>query len=334
MGKVMPCCHFGEHIPIDNYEEITTQYAERLEQGEKIAQCQGCWKTEERGLVSVRQSAVDNYQRNYASSPGINSMDIRLHNKCNMACNMCGSYNSTLWAKIEGKDETHEIGNTNLEYIYSLAGNVTKLSIQGGESFYGSEFIDFVDNFPNKENLILDFFTNVITMDINVVKRWHNECKKLLINASIDGTNSVFEEIRWPGKWAKAERKAIQAYNIIGRDFRHFFAIQAVNLKSIVDFLNWRNDSTPASEIIFNLVEGPKELSIDASTQAEREYFINAFDNYKGTLSDREQYDLTAVYNLCKEMNDNEQLINQRFNKNNYVEKIRIDYLNKNKAEI
>jgi uncharacterized Fe-S cluster-containing radical SAM superfamily protein len=334
MGKVMPCCHFGEHIPIDKYEEVTAQYAARLEQGEKIPQCQGCWKTEERGLVSVRQSAVDNYERNYAVNPGINSMDIRLHNKCNMACNMCASYNSTLWAKIEGKDETHEIGITNLQYIYSLAENVTKLSIQGGESFYGPDFVNFVDNFPNKENLILDVFTNVVTMDIKVIERWHNECKKLLINASIDGTESVFEEIRWPGKWSKAERKAIQAYNIIGSDFRHFFAIQSANLKSIVDFLNWRNAATPNSEIIFNLVEGPKELSIDASTQEERDFFINAFDQYDGKLSDREHHDLIAVYKLCKQLDDDTDLINQRLHKNNYVDVIRINYLNKNKVDI
>jgi MoaA/NifB/PqqE/SkfB family radical SAM enzyme len=114
---------------------------------------------------------------------------------------MCASFNSTLWAKIEKKDETHEIGETNLEYIYSLADNVTKLSIQGGESFYGPEFVDFVDNFPNKENLILDVFTNTITADMKAIKRWYDECKTLLIYASIDGVEEVFEYIRWPGKW-------------------------------------------------------------------------------------------------------------------------------------
>ena len=334
MGKVMPCCHFGEHIPIDKYEEVTASYADRLESGERITQCQGCWKTEDRGLVSVRQSAVDNYNRNYADSPGINAMDIRLHNKCNMACNMCASFNSTLWAKLEGKDETHEIGNTNLEYIYSLSKNVTKLSIQGGESFYGPEFVDFVDNFPTKENLILDVFTNVITMDIRVIRRWHKECKKLLINASIDGTEEVFEEIRWPGKWAKAERRAKQAYDIIGNDLRHFYAIQAANLKSIVNFLNWRNKATPTSEIIFNLVEGPKELSIDASTQEERDYFVKEFDNYTGTLSSREKKDLDAVYKLCKELNNSTTLIKQRNSKNAYVESIRTTYLKRNNPGI
>jgi hypothetical protein len=334
LGRVTPCCHFGEHIPIDKYEEITTRYAEKLEQGEKIPQCQGCWTTEEQGLVSVRQSAVASYEENYANSLGINAMDIRLHNKCNLACNHCGSYNSTLWGKIEHKDETHEIGNINLQYIYSLAGNVTKLSVQGGESFYGSEFIDFVDNFPNKENLILDVFTNVITLDIKVVERWHNECKQLLINASMDGIGSVFEEIRWPAKWAKTERRAKQAYNIINSDFRHFFSIQAANLKNIVDFLHWRDAVTPNSEIIFSLVEGPKELSINASTQDERDFFVNAFDNYNGSLLTREKHDLTAVYNLCKQLKDNAQLISKRSNKNSYIEKIRVEYLNKNKVDI
>ena len=334
MGKVMPCCHFGEHIPIEKYEEVTSNYAERLEAGERIPQCQGCWKTEERGLVSVRQSAVENYERNYADNPGINAMDIRLHNKCNMACNMCASFNSTLWAKIEGKDETHEIGDTNLQYIYSLASNVTKLSIQGGESFYGPEFVDFVDNFPTKENLILDVFTNVVTMDISVIKRWHTECRKLLINASIDGTEEVFEEIRWPGKWKKAERKAKQAYEIIGSDFRHFFAVQAANLGSIIDFLNWRNENTPNSEIIFNLVEGPKELSIDASTQAERDNFVKQFDSYTGKLSNRERHDLTAVYELCKTLHDDGILLNQRKVKNKNTTYLREKYLKRNTPDI
>lgn len=334
MGRVMPCCHFGEHIPIEHYQEVTKNYAERLESGERIPQCQGCWQTEDKGLVSVRQSAVENYERNYSSSDGINAMDIRLHNKCNMACNMCGSYNSTLWGKIENKIVTNEIGDKNLSYIYSLANNVTKLSIQGGESFYGDEFVNFVDNFPNKENLILDVFTNVVTMDISVIERWSQECKKLLINASIDGTKDIFEEIRWPGKWLKVERKAIQAYKILGSDFRHFFTIQAANLKSIIDFLNWRNENTPNSEIVFNLVETPRELAVEASTQDERDFFVREFENYKGKLFSREQHDLTAVYKLCCKLEDDATLLAKRDAKNSYIYKIRTDFLKRNTAEI
>ena len=329
MGKVMPCCHFGEHIPIEDYEKITTEYAERLESGERIPQCQGCWQTEDKGLVSVRQSAVDNYDRNYADSPGINAMDIRLHNKCNMACNMCASYNSTLWAKIEGKDETHEIGDTNLQYIYSLANNVTKLSIQGGESFYGPEFVEFVDNFPNKSNLILDVFTNTITADIDAIERWSNECKTLLINASIDGTDEVFEYIRWPGKWKKAKSKLQKIYNVVEGNMRYFYAVQARNLESIVSMLEFRNEHTPKSEIIFNLVEGPRELAVEASTVQERQNFIHQFDNYGGKLYDRERNDLTAIYNLCKKLSTDEILIDRRTSKDIYIQKIRTNYLTK-----
>jgi len=329
MGKVMPCCHFGEHIPIEKYEQTTKEFAEKLEAGERIPQCQGCWQTEDKGLVSVRQSAVDNYERNYSNSPGINAMDIRLHNKCNMACNMCASFNSTLWAKIENKSETHEIGDTNLQYIYSLADNVTKLSIQGGESFYGPEFVEFVDNFPNKENLILDVFTNTITADMKAIERWNEECKTLLINASIDGVEDVFEYIRWPGKWSKAKRNLLKIYEIVGPNMRYFYAVQARNLCSIIPILNFRNNNTPKSEIIFNLVEGPRELAVEASTEEERNSFINEFDNYSGQLSTRETSDLTAIYNLCKSMTTNSQLSKQRKYKDQYIDKIRTVYLSK-----
>lgn len=327
MGKVMPCCHFGEHIPIDKYEETTTKFAEQLEAGERIPQCQGCWQTEDKGLVSVRQSAVDNYDRNYAQSSGINSMDIRLHNKCNMACNMCASFNSTLWAKIERKDETHEIGDTNLDYIYSLADNVNKLSIQGGESFYGPEFVEFVDNFPNKENLILDVFTNTITADMKAITRWNTECKTLLINASIDGVEEVFEYIRWPGKWTKAKRNLLKIYDIVKSNMRYFYAVQAKNLSSIIPMLEFRNDNTPKSEIIFNLVEGPRELAVEASTIEERNSFINAMDTYTGYLFSREKSDLDAIYNLCKSMQTDQELIKKRSAKDTYVELIRTRHL-------
>ena len=334
MGKVMPCCHFGEHIPIEDYEKVTTEYAERLESGERIPQCQGCWQTEDKGLVSVRQSAVENYDRNYADAPGINAMDIRLHNKCNMACNMCASYNSTLWAKIEGKDETHEIGDTNLQYIYSLADNVTKLSIQGGESFYGPEFVDFVDNFPNKHNLILDVFTNTITADIDAIERWSNECKTLLINASIDGVEDVFEYIRWPGKWKKAKRKLQEIYSVVEGNMRYFYAVQAKNLESIVPMLEFRNEHTPKSEIIFNLVEGPRELALEASTLNEREKFITSFENYNDKLSAREKHDLTAIYNLCKSLENNTKLLIARDKKDSYINEIRSNHLKRNEATV
>lgn len=326
-GKVMPCCHFGEHIPIEKYEEITTNYAERLEAGERISQCDACWRTEDRGLVSVRQSAVDSYDINYADSSGINAMDIRLHNKCNMACNMCASYNSTLWGKIQGTNEEHNISEENLQHIYSLAKNVTKLSLQGGEPFYGNEFIDFVDNFPTKKDLILDVFTNVVTMDISVIDRWNKECNQLLINASIDGTGETFEYIRWPGKWSKAERKVKQAYAIIKHRLKHFFAIQPENLGNIVDFLEWRDEHTPKSEIIFNLVEEPKALSIDASSQEERDSFVKSFDKYEGKLTDRERHDLTAVYNLCKTLETNPIILDARNTRENNTKRMRENYL-------
>ena len=334
MGRVMPCCHFGEHIPIEEYKEVTKDYAERLESGERIPQCQGCWQTEDKGLVSVRQSAVNNYDANYSMSPGINSMDIRLHNKCNMACNMCGSYNSTLWGKIEHKDEEHDIGNKNLEYIYSLANNVTKLSIQGGEVFFGPDFVDFVDSFPNKNNLVLDTFTNVVTIDIDVLKRWKDECKSLYVNASIDGIGKVFEEIRWPGKWTKAERKAKQTYEILDYNLKYFYTVQSANLNTIIDFLNWRNSNTPNSEIVFNLVEGPRELALEASTQLERDQFIKDFQNYTGKLSNRETHDLTAIFKLCQKLKDDPKLLKLRDQKNSYIAKIRNNYLQRNTVEI
>jgi hypothetical protein len=240
---------------------------------------------------------------------------------------MCASFNSTLWAKIEKKDETHEIGETNLEYIYSLADNVTKLSIQGGESFYGPEFVDFVDNFPNKENLILDVFTNTITADMKAIKRWNDECKTLLINASIDGVEEVFEYIRWPGKWSKAKRNLLKIYDIVGSNMRYFYAIQARNLSSIIPTLEFRNNNTPKSEIIFNLVEGPRELAVEASTIEERTNFIKAMDNYSGYYSQREEHDLTAVYNLCNSITTDNKLLKQRDAKDTYVDLIRTRHL-------
>jgi hypothetical protein len=168
---------------------------------------------------------------------------------------------------------------------------------------------------------------------MSVVERWSKECKQLLINASIDGTEDTFEYIRWPGKWSKAERKSKQVYKIIGRGLKYFFAIQAANLENIVEFLEWRNNNTPKSEIVFNLVEGPKELSIDASTQQERDAFIKKFNDYSGKLTDRERHDLTAVFDLCKTIKDDPILLSSRSAKENNTKYIREKYLKRNTTE-
>ena len=55
-GKVSPCCNFSKSIPIEQYQEEIENYASKLEQGERIPECNLCWEAEDRGIMSVRQS--------------------------------------------------------------------------------------------------------------------------------------------------------------------------------------------------------------------------------------------------------------------------------------
>ena len=104
-GKLAPCCNwsgtsdtnfrdFDSWINSDYLQDVR----KRMYQGEKISQCDTCWKDESVGKQSLRKiynlefakfSNRDHINKNWQVTDSICTLDLQLGNLCNLKCVMC-----------------------------------------------------------------------------------------------------------------------------------------------------------------------------------------------------------------------------------------------------
>lgn len=331
-NKIAPCCHFEENIGLEQFEEKRKFYFKQLMNDVRIEPCKHCWAAEDAGITSIRQSSY-NWEPSDGGE-GIKRLDVRIHNKCNLACTMCYSGASNLWGKLEGEDTFRMLSSEELDFIREQSSNVTHISFQGGEPFYGSDYDDFLMSLPNLNKMSIDVFTNVISVTESVLNRWIKSVRRLDVNASVDGYGEVYDSIRWPTKWSKFEKKAIMIYNTVDR-FRlcYFWVMQAENAHNVFDFIKWRNENTPDSRLVLSTVMGSTELGLYSMTSAEQSKFIENYKLYKDSVTDKyleihgnEYNQLAAMYNIIYKLEPDVDLIEKRFNKMEYIKDLRKDY--------
>lgn len=222
----------------------------------KIEPCRRCWEDEKNGFFSLRQSSLEDF-KNYKLHQGLMMLDLRLSNNCNLACSMCGSHASSLWAKLQGKHDLRTLSSALKQSLLGDCKDLIRLSVQGGEPFYGDDFIDFIDSIPNKSSIQLEIFTNTVTANIDMIERWSREFNHVMIISSVDGIGDTFEFIRWPAQWHKFEKKIVALSKISKLGLSFAFTVQNINILNIADFISWRDATVPACPITFNVLELP-----------------------------------------------------------------------------
>jgi hypothetical protein len=112
MGKNRLCCNA---VTQDNdrfiggfdahWNELRDGIKEEMLAGGKPAICQSCWKKEDAGISSLRQSMIKTYKDNDRWDEFLDNihktkiypveLDLKLGNYCNLSCRMCSSYSSS-----------------------------------------------------------------------------------------------------------------------------------------------------------------------------------------------------------------------------------------------
>lgn len=305
-GLVSPCCNYQLDVPIADYDAAIEDARNEMLAGHKVAGCKRCWDDEEQGLESLRQASV----KAWHNLNGYQLLDIRINNNCNLACTMCNGHASSLWTKLTKDGEMHHISKADQQLLLDMCNDMTKISVQGGEPFYGTEFIKFIDAMPNKENIELEIFTNLVTAKPSVVSRWKEQFKHVMLIASVDGYGNVFEEIRWPAKWSKLERKMSLLYPILGEALSFNFTVQNINLLDIKRFIDWRNSNYPKSVINFSVLEQPAPLHFTVLNEGERQIANATLLAAKCYPAEKDR--LNELVNLIKQPTDKSDLLRQK----------------------
>jgi hypothetical protein len=295
-GKMRLCCTTVQDLPTDNNYNLFDANKHTIEDywnsnrmkeirrkmiaGEKIRDCERCYKQEEQGVESLRSThGMNEYvvgtlpDGTYQKSA--NSMQIQLGNICNLKCKMCSQMYSHMhgmetrdigeqdpkwlhWVKEQGANVnnwTNELGikqewykNTEfkLKMFEHISKNILQLNVIGGEPTLIPEFYELFE-YCDQQGTLGDKNITIVTNLTNTnprLTKWLPKLKEWTIWASVDGVGERTEYIRYPSRWDKILESLEFYRSILGTNGQIVLspAVQLLNIDQLDDMVKWWKD--------------------------------------------------------------------------------------------
>lgn len=312
-GTLTPCCIFERPIFKDN-ETVTTIWNSDLQEvwngqhwkeirkkmlsGEKVHGCEQCYQQEAIGNKSNRiesnywfgsfsKKALENTSQDGEVSLPPQLLDLKLTNKCNLACRMCQPKDSDFVNK-----QFEKIQETEKDFIYftnaypmdpflnkkfsaisswtenkyflntmeKLYPSLKQIALAGGEPLLIEKFYEILEEVIQRGNSQTTKI--VLTTNLSILpKRFINlisQFKNALIYVSIDGFEKSMEYIRYPIKWEKINKNIERLAHLAGESnhLRIAFAstLQALNILEFPSILKYYDQ-------LSSMIKNPSNIS-------------------------------------------------------------------------
>ena len=286
-----PCCMMGNDreshninaLEVKNPHLLTPQemfdhprmeeLRNNLSNGIRDSACKTCWDQEDRGLKSFRHFSNDEYN---LGNNGLELIDITASNICNLRCRMCSPTSSNLlmkdvkyfknngmekeardvlkrWAISEPLRATESI---QWDWLMQNTHKIKVLKASGGEPFYDNKVIQLLNRYVETgaaKNTYLSFHTNATQFTTEIVDLI-NHFKQNKHTFSIDGTDKVYEYIRYPANFKEMELSVINYINNVKNYdpiLNFTMVVSAHNVLNIPEYIEWAKHIYPGVSIHF-----------------------------------------------------------------------------------
>jgi len=295
-GKMRLCCTTIQDLPTDNNYTLFDASKHSIEEywnsnrmkdirrkmiaGEKIRDCERCYRQEEQGTQSLRSTTgMDKFIKDtlpdgtYQKSA--TTMQIQLGNICNLKCKMCSQMYSHMhgmetkdigeqdpewlhWVKEQGanvnnwtnelgkKQEWYKNNEFKLRMFEHISSNIRHLNVIGGEptlipEFY--ELFEYCDQRGTLGNKTVTVVTNLTNTNPRLTK-WLPKLEQWTIWASVDGLGERTEYIRYPSRWDKVLESLEFYRSNLGHNGNITLspAIQLLNIDQLDEIIKWWKD--------------------------------------------------------------------------------------------
>lgn len=298
MGAMRPCCLATNEIPDMNLQThtlqdgFTSEYMVNLRSAfrddREPGQCRNCWREEKAGKKSKRQYMLEKFKHiqvdwnNVNQGHGLQFLDLKLGNICNLKCRICGSWSSSKWAQEEIDYENgseHHVARQWLkdgqwprksklfwEHMDSILPDIKYFEFTGGEPWMIKQHFDLLQRAVDRgyaRNIDIHYNTNA-TQYPKDPSIWRH-FKHVQIAFSVDNTEERFEYERYGAKWKTANTN-IKRVNMLRKEGYPISTQLCVtwNLQNVYymdEVLTWA-DTMDFDSVHFNLMHDPWELSI------------------------------------------------------------------------
>lgn len=278
---------------------------EKMLNGERPIECEGCWSDEDKGIKSKRQyenerwgHIIPKLEKNAVlNTISLIYVELRLGNVCNNACLTCNSYSSTKWYPDEKKIsqtlpwfklrpmENYKWFEKD-EFYFDLAHKsqqVEEIYINGGEPTLIKqhfEYLKYLINLNAAQNVHLVYSLNMMDIPDNLIELWKS-FKKVTVNASIDDVEERNFYIRYPTKWEDTLRSIDKLNNVSNIEWHVTQTVSILNIYNLLELNNWLKvnyNKTP----YHNYVLYPDHLSLaslpDFCKEELRSFYSNKLD--------------------------------------------------------
>ncbi len=292
-GKMRLCCTTIQDLPTDNNYNLfdanthsigdywnsnrMKEIRRKMIAGEKIRDCERCYKQEQQGVESLRTKIhMDEFTKITADDGHLDkpatTMQIQMGNICNLKCKMCSQMYSHMhgmetrdigkedpdwlhWVKEQGANVnnwTNELGkkqewykNTEfkIKMFEHISKNILHLNVIGGEPTLIPEFYELFE-YCEKQGTLGDKSVTLVTNLTNTnpkLTTWLPKLKEWSIWASVDGVGERTEYIRYPSKWNKI-LESLEFYRSLLSDNGKITlspAVQLLNIDQLDDIIKW-----------------------------------------------------------------------------------------------
>ncbi len=294
--------------------------------GEQHPECKQCWETEKLGQYSLRQymnrfyskDIIKNCKENTQSDGTIDIaevplkyFDIRLGNKCNQKCRMCGPGDSSLWL-----DDWVKMGNTKInfyddEYAIKKDGNkfssmigdwnkepfvkqmmekmhtIDRIYMTGGEPTVIKEYwaiLQYAIDNDCAKNINLEYNSNMFVIPRNAWDIW-SKFKSVKMTMSIDGLENVQDYIRFPSKWPVIEANVRKFYELTKKHPNISATIAPTitiyNVMQMPDMIKWyteNNFETFDPVMALHICHGPRFLTAQNYPKAHKHKVVDKYN--------------------------------------------------------
>jgi len=308
-GKIRPCCRASAEYSKPISEIANPNRFADLRNQEHPSACEACYKDENQQLPSYRQMFVSKFNK---SKPGIQFLDLRHSNQCNLKCRYCNPHFSNQWARELGNPITLTQAPVEQYYTEILTDNLNDLYFAGGEPLIIKEHYEILEKLIAQglsKNVSLRYSTNFTTTqykDKNLLELWKN-FKSVNLLISLDAAGPELNYIRSGSDWngIDANINALLDQNIPNLTVIFLSTLSILNIWFLPALYAYAQSKQ--IPVTLNILHGPDYLSLCAV------YTDHLKDQAKSIIDQIKRYITQTEYNVIIGLlntTDNEYLFN------------------------
>lgn len=252
----------------DNLDDIMNsdkfvEVRQKMIDGERPIECEGCWQDEDKGIKSKRQYENERWMHiipklertSRLKETNLRYVELRLGNICNNACLTCNSYSSSKWYpdekkisqslpwfKLRAMENYRWFENADFyEELATKSQEVEEIYINGGEPTLIKAHFEYLKHLivlGTAENVHLVYSLNMMDIPDRLIELWKS-FKKVTVNASIDDLGSRNYYIRYPTQWDETIASIEKLNTLPNVQWHVTQTVSILNIYTLGEFGQW-----------------------------------------------------------------------------------------------